>query len=115
MPWQPRRCTIAHGQTALVGDAAGYVEPFTGEGMSWAIQCADVLAGVLADVAPGTWAGALARRYIRAWKHQVGRRQRVCRLLACALARPRLWRLLFDAGSNVPWLTRRLVDRVVMP
>jgi flavin-dependent dehydrogenase len=33
MPWRPN--DVARGSVALVGDAAGYIEPFTGEGMTW--------------------------------------------------------------------------------
>ena len=29
---------VAQGRTFLVGDAAGYIEPFTGEGMMWALR-----------------------------------------------------------------------------
>ena len=32
----------ARGRVFVIGDAAGYVEPFTGEGMSWAIEHARV-------------------------------------------------------------------------
>jgi flavin-dependent dehydrogenase len=38
----------------VIGDAAGYVEPFTGEGMAWALAAADGLAP-LAARAVGAW------------------------------------------------------------
>lgn len=33
-----RRSSVASGNVLLAGDAAGYVEPFTGEGMTWALR-----------------------------------------------------------------------------
>ncbi|MHC4833386.1 MAG: hypothetical protein ACYTFH_05775 [Planctomycetota bacterium] len=79
LPWSPRR--IAGPGVVLVGDAAGYVEPFTGEGMAWAIE--------------GLAEYAHRRRSIIA-------RQRTCRRLAALLDRPRLvaatWRLAGRLG-----------------
>ena len=47
IPFRVRRA--ARGNLVLVGDAAGYVEPFTGEGMTWALESAAALADALAD------------------------------------------------------------------
>ncbi|MEM6978488.1 MAG: hypothetical protein AAF539_02400 [Planctomycetota bacterium] len=33
-----RRRVVGRGGVVLIGDAAGYVEPLTGEGMTWAIE-----------------------------------------------------------------------------
>jgi flavin-dependent dehydrogenase len=38
---------VAMGKTYLIGDALGYVEPFTGEGMSWALESAKQLAEIV--------------------------------------------------------------------
>lgn len=111
MPWRPR--AVANARAALVGDAARYVEPFTGEGMSWAIESADILGDALAGLAPGAWNGRTARHYAGAWKSRIGRRQRVCRFMAFTLARPRFSSLLFRAGAEFPALTRRFVRQVM--
>ena len=110
MPWRPSR--VAGDRVALVGDAAGYVEPFTGEGMSWALESASVLAEALADERPGAWT---PDTYRRAWRDRIGRRQRWCRGLALALGRPHLCRLLFRGAAGHPRLVRWLVGRVVRP
>jgi 2-polyprenyl-6-methoxyphenol hydroxylase-like FAD-dependent oxidoreductase len=39
--------TVAMRGVYLLGDSAGYVEPFTGEGMSWALAGAESLAAIL--------------------------------------------------------------------
>src|SRR4029450_6931955 len=106
MPWRPDPRRIANQWCALVGDAAGYVEPFTGEGMSWAIRSAQVLGDVLANEPAGAWNDRLARHYSRAWRYHVGRMQRWCSLVAFTLARPRISGLVHRAGLQWPALTR---------
>ncbi len=93
MPWRPRR--VAVSAVALVGDAAGYAEPFTGEGMSWALESASVLASVAAGSPAGAWPSRLAARYRRAWSARIGRKQLLCRLLGAVLQRPCLERAAF--------------------
>ncbi len=113
MPWRP--WTVANDRVALVGDAAGYVEPFTGEGMSCALESAEALADALADQSPGAWTAVTARRYRRAWRDRVGRRQRICRMLAMALDRPGVRAAVFHFACGHPKMMRGLVRRVVTP
>ncbi|MCH8260002.1 MAG: hypothetical protein IIC46_07335, partial [Planctomycetes bacterium] len=87
----------------------------TGEGMSWALTSAEVLAEVVADQSPGDWTPAVARRYARAWRDRIGRRQWLCRLVSWSLGRPRLLGLLAGAVARPGPLTRGLVGKVVMP
>lgn len=111
LPWQPRN--VASNRAALVGDAAGYIEPFTGEGMTWALQSADALATVLEQTPPGTWNEKLATAYARQWKRQVSRRQRLCRTVATALKSPRLTGMCISAARRMPALTNHVVRMVV--
>ena len=90
------------------------MEPFTGEAMSWALESAEVLSSVVADQRPGVWTAATAHRYRRAWRRRVGRRQRLCGLLATVLDRPQLQRALVGASIRQPRLRQWLVRRVVM-
>lgn len=81
-PALTRRTPAQRGRVYRVGDAAGYVEPITGEGMSWALLGAEALAPVLdrafvAGVHDGAWNGVHARLFAQ-------RRAR-CRLVARAL------------------------------
>lgn len=52
-PALTRRVAVREGAVYRVGDAAGYVEPITGEGMSWALLGAEALAPIV-DRAIGT-------------------------------------------------------------
>ncbi|WP_186775846.1 NAD(P)/FAD-dependent oxidoreductase [Rubripirellula tenax] len=40
---------VGNGRLMAIGDAAGYIEPFTGEGMTWALQSGVAAADVIAE------------------------------------------------------------------
>ncbi|MFO0826915.1 MAG: NAD(P)/FAD-dependent oxidoreductase [Phycisphaerales bacterium] len=86
MPWR----TIARttSRVALVGDAAGYVEPFTGEGIAWAIESGAALGEAIG--AGGAWDAAARLRYERAWNELARASHRRCRVVAGIVERPRL-------------------------
>jgi len=113
IPCRPHR--VAAGAVALVGDAAGYTEPFSGEGISWALECAEVLAESVTGQVPGDWTSATARRYRRGWKRRVGRRQHFGRVLASVLQQPGLTGGLLAVLGRHPLLAAWLVRRAVMP
>jgi flavin-dependent dehydrogenase len=98
---RPRR--LAADRLFLLGDAAGYIEPFTGEGMAWALASARALAP-LAARAVEHWHPVLARQWSEAHRRLIGRRQLVCRLLAAVLRSPRLTRTLVRALTFAPAL-----------
>ena len=73
----------------VLGDAAGYVEPFTGEGMAWAL--ADAAAVVpLVHEAVANWNDEIVARWSVLHARNVRARQRVCRGVSKLLRRPRL-------------------------
>lgn len=91
-----------------IGDAAGYVEPFTGEGMGWAM--ASALAVVpYAEAAASAWSNGLVEQWEREYRRRVGRRQLLCHALACALRRPSLAAPVMAVLSRRPNLVRPLV------
>jgi 2-polyprenyl-6-methoxyphenol hydroxylase-like FAD-dependent oxidoreductase len=105
-PWRgtaalTRQATRVAGQRLFaLGDATGYVEPFTGEGMAWALASAVALAPlVLRGVQ--RWEDALAREWTIQHRLVVRDRQIACRLLAAVL--------------RVPWLTAALVALLRSP
>jgi flavin-dependent dehydrogenase len=73
----------------VLGDAAGYVEPFTGEGMAWAFAGAEAavpfVKRAMASHDPG-----LEDEWVRALARGIGREQRWCRIVARALRMPAL-------------------------
>ncbi len=92
-----------YGRLLAVGDAAGYVEPFTGEGMAWAIQSGIAAADCLADRRTAANSGAAwTARYAQLMR----RRQWLCRLLSGALASPSRSRWLLRVSQAAPWTVR---------
>lgn len=88
-----RRARVAARGILVVGDAAGYIEPFTGEGMTWAIATG-AAAGALAAHSPApheAWPAMHARL--------VGGQRLRCSLIARALRSPRLVRLAIGAAG----------------
>jgi flavin-dependent dehydrogenase len=119
LPWHgtpaltrhPRR--LADARVFALGDAAGYVEPFTGEGIGWALSAAVALAP-LAARAGDRWDPAFARLWQHRFHRVVGR-QRACRALTFVLRRPRLARVVVAVLGRAPVLARPLVRRLNAP
>jgi len=72
-----------------LGDAAGYVEPFTGEGMCWALSGATALVPIVLR-AVSDWTPALLRSWESYQDGLADRSKRLCRVLAWSLRRPPL-------------------------
>lgn len=72
----------------FVGDAAGYVEPITGEGIAWAIEGGKVVAEHVKRLLRG--ASGQEAQWNAAWRQIVGRHQWPCRVMSQILRHPRL-------------------------
>jgi flavin-dependent dehydrogenase len=91
-----------------IGDAASYVEPFTGEGMAWAIEAA-VAAGPFIDRGRIAWTKALEADWTSVHWSTVGRRRRACRLATTTLRSPALTWLGMRLLERAPRLAQQLV------
>ncbi len=72
-----RRTALSAPGLFIVGDACGYMEPFTGEGMSWAMAGATALAPIAARAAGG-WSDGYALEWSAAYRGLIARRMRIC-------------------------------------
>src|SRR5690606_13738823 len=98
-----RPASLCGRRLLLLGDAAGYVEPFTGEGIGWAMQSA--LAAVpIAVQAQSRWEPEMEQAWILQHRRLVRCRQWTCRMLASLLRRPRLIRASTSILSVAPTL-----------
>jgi flavin-dependent dehydrogenase len=97
-----------------LGDATGYVEPFTGEGMAWAMSSAVALAPI-ASAAALAWRPALESLWQQTHRSLVTRRQRVCRVAAEVLRRPWLAALAVYCLARLPVLGRPVVRHLNAP
>jgi flavin-dependent dehydrogenase len=98
---------VAGRRIFVLGDAAGYVEPFTGEGMAWAASSA-VAVVPIALAAVRDW----GPRSAAAWQRRHGllaRRRITCRLLAALLRRPWLTRAVAASLGLLPALASPVV------
>jgi len=102
---------VAAERVFLIGDATGYVEPFTGEGMAWALMSARAVEDLAARAIEG-WDPELARSWSVAHDRLLAVRRRTCRAAALLLRSPRLASLAFATASRLPGLTRRIIEHL---
>jgi flavin-dependent dehydrogenase len=105
---QPARDVVAPG-AALVGDAAGYFDPFTGQGIFQAIAGGMLLARAIADALRGARAHRPLRNYARAHAALVDAPRRVQRGIDFVLKRPALSDRCFRALANAPSAAAALI------
>jgi len=113
-PLTRRTRPLASDRVFLVGDTAGYVEPFTGEGMGWALASAMALKPLAVEAARH-WNARLIADWDRTYERVSGRRQGICRGLAAILERPALAAIAFQAARLAPAMTTRIVRRIDAP
>jgi flavin-dependent dehydrogenase len=102
---------LACERVLVLGDAAGYVEPFTGEGMAWALASAAAVAP-LADRAARRWDPSVGRRWAALYRRVVAGRQTTCRIAAAVLRHPRLTRAVVRVLGRLPGLAAPVIDRL---
>ena len=95
----------------LLGDAAGYAEPFTGEGIGWALSSAVAITPVVTSNLD-RWNTESIEEWETLQKRQMLRGQAVCRALAYSLRRPTVVRIAIRALRTIPSLARPLVRQV---
>jgi flavin-dependent dehydrogenase len=98
----------------LLGDAAGYVEPFTGEGIAWALTAA-MTAPFVAVRGLLHWSQAIEEEWTRLHRASVQRRQVLCRAMAWLLRRPLLVETAIRLLHRFPWLADPVVRRLNAP
>lgn len=109
-----RPVTVGGERVFAVGDAAGYVEPFTGEGMSWALAGAVTLAPIVRRAVDG-WTEDRLEDWSRAYRRTVGRSQLLCRGTAWTLGRPLLSRAALRVLNRYPGAAVPFVSRAAAP
>jgi flavin-dependent dehydrogenase len=103
-PALTRRATRrAADRLFVLGDAAGYVEPFTGEGMAWALA-GGLAVAPLAARASQRWTPELAAVWTAKFRHVVARRQFACHAAALVLRHPLLARIIIRLLTHLPGL-----------
>lgn len=109
--WRSRK--ISCEGIALVGDAAGFTEPFTGEGMCWALESADVFGEIIERAKLGEWTDAHAAMYHAEHRRRVQSKQRISHC-AAAIIESRKWTArAAGVAAIAPFLIKPIVRRVM--
>ena len=105
------------GRIFRVGDAAGYVEPFTGEGIGWALASARVFTMAVAAFAPECVAAlataAIANRYGDLHRRLLGAHYARCQRVAWAVRRPGLVGGAVRLAQCFPWAASHVVPGLI--
>lgn len=110
-PLTSRPGRVADERLLVLGDAGGYVEPFTGEGIAWAMETS-IEVGQWLGPAVQSWQPSLALDWQRRHRALIGRRQLLCKAWAAILCRPRLSLAAIHACRVFPTGARFLMARI---
>ena len=104
-----KRRNLGGHRVLAVGDACGYVEPFTGEGIAWAIRGARAAVEILPREARN-WTSTMATDWQR--HHAAAVRTHWCRTLRRLARWPAAARIGVMLGNVVPVIARGIGQRV---
>ena len=111
-PGLTRRASRVSAYRFLVlGDAAGYVEPFTGEGMAWALSAGREVAPIVYG-ALETFDQTTERTWARRYRAVTGSARWRCRVIAAGLRRPGLVKAATIALGRMPALAAPVIGRL---
>ncbi len=109
-----RRARLSAQRLFVLGDSAGYVEPFTGEGIGWALASGLAVAP-LALQGVKQWTPSLESLWEKRYCRLLAKRQRSCRLLTSLLRRTSWMRIAVAVLSRRPQFAASLVHYINMP
>lgn len=102
---------VADERLFVLGDATGYVEPFTGEGMAWALSSSVALAPIAERAAHG-WSPKFAEDWTLTHHRLVRRRQKNCHRIARLLRSTWLLALVMPVLQCLPWTANRVIQEM---
>ena len=109
-----RRPILGAHRILLAGDACGYVEPFTGEGMAWALLSARQLVALLPTSLEHLPAD-LPQRWTQCHAALLGPHQRTCSRLRWLLHHPTCCRAAITFAQDAPGVMRAMIGYVHRP
>ncbi|WP_397569358.1 FAD-dependent oxidoreductase [Schlesneria sp. T3-172] len=104
---------VASDRVFLIGDAAGYVEPFTGEGMAWGLLTAQqVMPWIQQAVARTDWSPQVGQGWEQEYQTLIAHRQNLCQRFAWFLRSPTLLSTSLFVATVWPGFAKLLVNRL---
>ena len=113
-PLSCRTSPAAGHRVFFVGDAAGYIEPFTGEGMAWALASGAAVSGI-AHQAARHYSNDLPKRWISERGQLLRGRMRLCRLVSQSLRYQGLTELNVAVLARLPFLATPVIRWLNQP
>src|SRR6186997_1412537 len=105
----------AHENLFFVGDAARVVEPFTGEGIYYALRSGELAANAIAKILRGEERNSTLREFGRAYAQMYRGRLWINRIARAAVLRPRLGSLFVHIARINPSTLKLLTAKIVSP
>jgi menaquinone-9 beta-reductase len=105
----------AHENLFLIGDAARVVEPFTGEGIYYALRSGELAAHAIAKTFCGDDRQSALREFVRAYAKMYRGRLWINRLARAAVLRPRVGSSFVHAARINPSILKLLTAKIVPP
>lgn len=96
----------------LLGDSTGYIEPFTGEGMAWALSAATSVIPFLQTAVNESWTRQLESEWVATFRRVIRHEQWICRFLSGALRRSWLLPPLMSTCRRLPSVTQFFVRQI---
>jgi menaquinone-9 beta-reductase len=103
----------AHQNLFFIGDAARVVEPFTGEGIYYALRSGELVATAIAKIFKGDDKQSTMRNFARAYGDMYCGRLWINRLARAAVVRPRLGSSFVQAARFCPSIMKLLSAKIV--
>lgn len=97
----------------FIGDAARVVEPFTGEGIYYALRSGELAANAIAKILRGNDRQAVLRDFTRAYVEMYRGRLWINRLARAAVLRPHIGSLFVHAARLYPSILKLLMAKIV--
>lgn len=114
LPLTRRVSVAASTRVFIIGDAAGYVEPFTGEGIAWALSSATSVVPIVVR-AVHNWRPGMINEWNQLYLRTVGRGQLACRSVTTILRAPTLTTGLVRLLAIAPQLAEPFVRYLQSP
>ena len=102
----------AHKNLLFIGDAARVVEPFTGEGIYYALRSGELAADAIAKISRGRDRQSVFREFSRACAEMYRGRLWINRLARAAVLSPRIGSFFIQAAQFQPAILRLLTNKI---
>jgi geranylgeranyl reductase family protein len=109
----PVPCT--HDSLFFIGDAARVVEPFTGEGIYYALRSGELAANAITEINRGKDRQSALREFTRACAEMYRGRLWINRLARAAVLSPRMGSFFVHAAEISPSILKLLTAKIVSP